>query len=999
MKSGKKGISLFLVLVVLSAFFMIVMGLLRQSSGELKHAKHLIAAQTAETIALSGIDWAEMELRKGRWYQPAFGENPSGGRPSFGLKSMTPPSESEGKLTVACQDVPSLKTGSNLRNMQKIWFLHHIDVFSLGEYSGSRCLVYAKFIISPEPALNGNSTEAIEYENPEFGSPFTAPIRVREVTFNGSQVQNFKVTKILVSPGQTVDINTPVAELTPVNGSAQKVELRPSTFGKVKDLFLKAGDLCKAGDNLGTLEKKITPSGQPAAVADTRTLKKMVRITKIDLSQFPNFDLNRIADRVSVAGYVDAVSDAFLINFVGHAALKDMLNAISDSALPDKLKDGEVFDKFPTSITNMTRERAENVFLTYLIKNFTLPGCKWDKKEQAKKESHLFLDHRKTAPPEKLLKKLDELGLANLLNSKPRKDDRYFTPKMDKDEFLTLLSPKFNLPVTDFVSQLSQLPDASRYVDIKEGNFPTSDFKETPDSILVTKADAKPYPVQVAVQKLPKGYSFVDPVNNFTIKMNDLVGFLKKIYSNEGSTYPKEANRVLEHMDWPLPKPAGTPPAAKEGFNTVWKPGVPGAPPGDPTWSYAGGIKANIPYPTGGSRDFERPGGGPDGGMVEYPVPGEVPISNENSNVSGGGAPPADSSSSFGNEHPPVTVAQGGTWEGKAGSAGVPPTEGSWEYVPKPAPGTSDSSSWCTSCKACCFIEGTLISMADGTKKPIEKVVVGEKVMTYDEKLGKVAVGTVKRVSSPPRDHLTTILCADKRQLQLTNDHPLMTKKGWASIDPEHTLTAHTLKVATLRVGDSLMDIGGTWDQIVGIETKLKKELKVFNLAKVEPNPNFYADGFLAHNGRAKGQDQTTTPGGPLTTDGGGNSTSGVPANPGTPGTAGGPGGTTPGTGDGGGTGLTGSGGPGEGNAGGAGADSPGQGGTAGGGAGKCPECGGPMTASTNTKTPGEPGSGEASQTGGTPDESGSSYNGIGSPGGGAGGNPGPSYQSYGGGV
>ena len=43
-----------------------------------------------------------------------------------------------------------------------------------------------------------------------------------------------------------------------------------------------------------------------------------------------------------------------------------------------------------------------------------------------------------------------------------------------------------------------------------------------------------------------------------------------------------------------------------------------------------------------------------------------------------------------------------------------------------------------------CFVAGTLISMADGSFKPIEQIKKGDKVLSRDEKTGKTAAKTIE---------------------------------------------------------------------------------------------------------------------------------------------------------------------------------------------------------------------------------------------------------------
>ena len=54
--------SIVVVIVILGVFFLFAMGVLFHSSGERKHVRTMQQHQSAERVAMSGIDWAEGEL-------------------------------------------------------------------------------------------------------------------------------------------------------------------------------------------------------------------------------------------------------------------------------------------------------------------------------------------------------------------------------------------------------------------------------------------------------------------------------------------------------------------------------------------------------------------------------------------------------------------------------------------------------------------------------------------------------------------------------------------------------------------------------------------------------------------------------------------------------------------------------------------------------------------------------------------------------------------------
>jgi len=841
----RHGSAIMVAVILGSVFFVAVSSLLRYSSSEMKHVKAISAVRKAELLALSGIDWAESELRKERWYQKEFQpyEKVIGVHPTHGVKELYPFGSDEGKVTIVCEDVANAVPGSNVRGMQRLWYLHHINVYALGEFEGSKALVYGRYIFSPEPALNSKSTNASEYESPEYGTPRATAVRVTSAMVNGNDVSEFIVKKVNAAANQNVDINSVLATLTPAGDPGSEIPLRPQTNGKISEIKLADGQTCRAGDTFAVLSRPIMTAG---GVADSRTLKKMVRVTKIDPKVWRGLNILNRNDRYALSQYISGLSDAFLQNFVSHTALETALANLGSNKLDARINAEDLLSKLPADINNTTRYRAENAFLAFMIQNFTVPGGTWERKEKSLDKTYLELDHpRTTQPPADLVDWLRDLNLSFLLNTKPRVDPRYYEPKMKQSEFIKLLKPQFNVSPEEFIQSLSQLPDASRYVDIEEGDFENSPavFRETENSIEIVKPDKK---VRVTVEKFTKDYTFVDPESGFSIKMGDLMSFLRKYYDDSGSQSPREEVRTVEHIDWPLPKPAPEPPSARPGGTWVWNPGTPGVPPGEPTWNHSNGQKKQIPAPVGVGRDFEPAGGPPDGGEKSYRVAEIAPTSNETSSSHGGNeVEPVNSQ--FSNIREPIEIDTGGTWNSTPGSPGVDPTEGSYSWVADPPPPENSGDETTRKCTTCCFAAGTPVLMADGSTRAIEKVAVGDRVAAFDETSKTIISGEVLALESPERDHLSTLTFADGKTLQLTDEHPLYTKAGWASIDPGFTMKHYKMATEKLRVGAEVFGADGSWHKIVGLSTTLC-DVKVYNLSWVEPGRTFFANGFLAHN-------------------------------------------------------------------------------------------------------------------------------------------------------
>ncbi len=74
-----------------------------------------------------------------------------------------------------------------------------------------------------------------------------------------------------------------------------------------------------------------------------------------------------------------------------------------------------------------------------------------------------------------------------------------------------------------------------------------------------------------------------------------------------------------------------------------------------------------------------------------------------------------------------------------------------------------------------CVVAGTLMTMADGTRKPVEDLRVGEQVMAWDG--SKLVASRVKWVGTPPVKPIVKVTTVRGRELICTADHPVLGHK------------------------------------------------------------------------------------------------------------------------------------------------------------------------------------------------------------------------------
>jgi hypothetical protein len=142
-----------------------------------------------------------------------------------------------------------------------------------------------------------------------------------------------------------------------------------------------------------------------------------------------------------------------------------------------------------------------------------------------------------------------------------------------------------------------------------------------------------------------------------------------------------------------------------------------------------------------------------------------------------------------------------------------------------------------------CFIAGSLVTMANGSDKPIEQVAVGDVVYSYDVPNKEFGTGVVHAVQDQENRNYSLTL-SDETKIGMTGNHPIFTTHGWAAIEPQNC----TLPGATqLSVGDSVMRIDSTYLTVSSIVPS-EELVSTYTLVDVENFDTFFVNNILVHN-------------------------------------------------------------------------------------------------------------------------------------------------------
>jgi hypothetical protein len=142
-----------------------------------------------------------------------------------------------------------------------------------------------------------------------------------------------------------------------------------------------------------------------------------------------------------------------------------------------------------------------------------------------------------------------------------------------------------------------------------------------------------------------------------------------------------------------------------------------------------------------------------------------------------------------------------------------------------------------------CFMPGTLMTLADGTEKKVEEIIIGDKLLGQFD-----TINEVKLILSPKTNgrRLTNI---NNKGFFVTEDHPFMTTDGWKSCNKEMSNKNYPqLDVDQLEIGDEIRGEGNKVTEVTSIEYKeVDADTDLHNFT-LDGDHTYIANGFVAHN-------------------------------------------------------------------------------------------------------------------------------------------------------
>ena len=141
-----------------------------------------------------------------------------------------------------------------------------------------------------------------------------------------------------------------------------------------------------------------------------------------------------------------------------------------------------------------------------------------------------------------------------------------------------------------------------------------------------------------------------------------------------------------------------------------------------------------------------------------------------------------------------------------------------------------------------CFAAGTKVLLADRTSKNIEDIREGDRVMSFNSLSNTQEPATVQETASVTHCNLVTYTFDNGATITATDDHPLLTTHGWASMNPIKSANYKGFDgVSQIAVGDQIVTESGV---LTLQSTSVSHNPQMtYTIVRLSNGDGFYADG------------------------------------------------------------------------------------------------------------------------------------------------------------
>jgi hypothetical protein len=140
-----------------------------------------------------------------------------------------------------------------------------------------------------------------------------------------------------------------------------------------------------------------------------------------------------------------------------------------------------------------------------------------------------------------------------------------------------------------------------------------------------------------------------------------------------------------------------------------------------------------------------------------------------------------------------------------------------------------------------CFACGTFVRMGSGSIKQIERLQVGDRVVSFDFSLGKIVSAIVEKLATHVNERCRRIMMRNGVTLRVTDHHPIYAANGGP---------LRLVEAACVRPGDALywLDSNGRLETVRIARVEIEDEAQTVYDVMVDGHHNFFVEELLVHN-------------------------------------------------------------------------------------------------------------------------------------------------------
>ena len=153
--------------------------------------------------------------------------------------------------------------------------------------------------------------------------------------------------------------------------------------------------------------------------------------------------------------------------------------------------------------------------------------------------------------------------------------------------------------------------------------------------------------------------------------------------------------------------------------------------------------------------------------------------------------------------------------------------------------------------KLCCVDGETDITMADGSTKKAKDISVGDEVLSYNQETKQYEKTKIEETITPYREKILEITFEDGTILKITDDHPLLSERGWICYNPEKGRLAYGFDVSdkAMQVGDKIITEFGA-RTIASIKVVEFEDLEIVYTFKLANGLAYIANGNIVESAK-----------------------------------------------------------------------------------------------------------------------------------------------------